>query len=167
MNEQWLATGSYGSLEKEAKRRGVATSASVADLHPLFFRLACDLWSEDLTRTIPARTLYSTAFNQFLAPLYDRLASQSFYFPRLKPNEHDTLDVFQTVFHATVDAGLILLENEARRRGSAPLQLQRTYLRTLFQNSIKAFNELMAQPPDVARAPAVPDKHKASTALKE
>ena len=133
VNEEWLATGGFSSLEQEARKRRVVGKGVVSSLHPLFFRLTADLWSEDVTRTIPARSLFSVAFDEILCPVYSRIASESFYRPRLKPNPHDGIEIFRTFFDATLDASLLLLSNDAKREGRDELMAQRLYLRGLFE----------------------------------
>jgi len=170
VNEEWLATGCYLTLEKEAKRLGVTKTGDAKDLHPLFFRLTCDLWSEDVTRKIPARALYSEAFAQFLSPVYEQLAIANFYHPRLKPNMHDTLDIFKAIVDANIDGGLILLANEARRGGVDGLLHQRQYLRKLFEASVRGVREILdapLNPPTPRAAPASSGKGTDSRLVKK
>jgi DNA-binding XRE family transcriptional regulator len=143
VNEQWLATGGFATLESEAKRQGIEGRGNVSELHPLFFRLTTDLWSEDVTRTIPSRTLFSGAFDRTLAPYYESLAKANFYFPRLRPNEHDGVDIVRTLLQATMDTQLLLLTNEARRLGKGELPVQKTFAGRMFELSQLLFKRSM------------------------
>jgi transcriptional regulator with XRE-family HTH domain len=153
VSEEWLATGRFAALEKAAKQKRELSAArgNFHSLHPIFFRRALDLWSEDITRHIPPRTLFSVAFDEMLRPVNEHLASQHLHAPRLIPNSHDGPEIGKTLLSAMLDEKLFLLNNEALRIGTNPVLAQREFLRATFEFCDVLYKRFMGMPtPEIA-----------------
>lgn len=147
VSEEWLATGKFVSLEKEARRRRLIVAGSAASLHPIFFRRTLDLWSEDLTRTIPPRTLFSTAFDETLKILNARLVSEGgISAPRLIQNPHDGPEIGKILLNAIIDERLFFLRQKAWLLGKEETLAQREYLRAMFEFGDVLYKRFMGFP---------------------
>jgi transcriptional regulator with XRE-family HTH domain len=144
VSEEWLATGEFHALNIEAAKR--LPGSHGATLDEIFIRHCFDLWSEPLTRTIPPRTLFSAAFDNFLAPINAQLAGQNFYGPRLIPNEHDGVEIARSILEAHLDGRLLLLKNEAGKYAKDERVVQRVFLRAVFEVTEILWKRFMGMP---------------------
>ncbi len=151
LSEEWLATGEFKALDAVARKRHGAGSSSGSRLHKIFFRHCFDLWSEPITRTIPPRTLFSTAFDEYLAPVNTLIAASHLYGPRMVPSPHDGVEIARNILDAHLDGRLFLLANEAARLGAEEGDVQRSFLRCVFEASEIIWKRFIGLPtPEVA-----------------
>lgn len=145
ISEEWLATGDFASLKSEYfKKHG--PSEDWTGLHPLFMRKCLDLFSEPASRHIKPDTLFSEAYDRWLAPSYAELAREFFYYPaRIKfthgPSDPDLLE---TYFAVCFRQWRILIENEARAHSKDEWLAQRKFLRRMFEAGHFIFSRFVA-----------------------
>ncbi|MBI5384449.1 MAG: helix-turn-helix transcriptional regulator [Verrucomicrobia bacterium] len=146
VSEEWLATGRYDALKRLAAQKGIPETSDLEQMPELFFRQCVDLHSEVGNRGLPSRSLYSEAFPNCLAPIYERLAGEFFYFPRVVLCDNDNPQILQRFIQVTLARWLLLLGNEAVRRKFVPGRVRREYIRALFEVADLIFLRFMGQP---------------------
>lgn len=146
VNEEWLATGSFTLLRKEALVKGIRPAAKLSDLDEFFFRQCLDLQIEPECAGIPTGTPYCVAFNKFLSPLYTKLIKKFFHHVRIKTRDSDSDEFLLEILKVHNGRALRLLANEARRlKGDADLA-RRQFVRYNFEFSHLLFSRFIGQP---------------------
>jgi len=141
VSEEWLATGKFGAMRVAAKLRGVNPSPKWdSSFEPIFFRHCLDLAAEKEFHSIPPGSLFSAAYDHYLAPVYQKLAAEFYYWPRIVLSNIDERELGATLMKAHLERFLMLVGNEALGQKRAPWDAQRQYIRAVFEASTVLFS---------------------------
>ena len=144
ISEEWLATGSVGMMEAAGLEKGlIKTGADTSLLLPIFRRQCLDLGSEEQARDVPMDALFSSAFDQFLSPIYRRLVAIHYMLPRVVFRDSDGAALVKNCFSAIMETWLKLLSNEARRLGREEGRVRREFLKACVEADISVFRQFM------------------------
>lgn len=148
ISEEWLATGKTQGMIKSALQHGFTQKANFEALETIFFRQCMDLLSEPICLQIPPGTLFSEAFDAYLAERYQELAMEFFYTPRIVFNDADKPSVAVNLLIAFMERWLKLLGNEALRLKKSQTDVQRGFVRAVFEASHHLFDKFMGATSD-------------------
>jgi DNA-binding transcriptional regulator YiaG len=109
----------------------------------IFFRQCVDLLSEPAALHIPPGTLLGEAYDKFLAPEYSRLVQGFFYLPRIALSDSDNPELVCNLLNAINERFIVLLGNEALRRGQKRSSAWRVYARCLLESADLVFRKMM------------------------
>ena len=154
VSEEWLATGRHDAGHDIARREGIHLGPGLRDFdRKVLFRQCVDLLSEPVSLHIAPGTLFSVAYDRVLKDRYRELVSQYFHLPRICLSDADRPELAINLLSAINERFIVILSNEALRRGSNPSAAWRVYTRCLFECSDLAFRKMMGfrlKPADLA-----------------
>lgn len=116
VNEEWLACGSPALLFQVLRSKKVS-EAGLLEWGDIFFRTPLDLLSHAVAQSVPPRALYSTAYEQFLAPVAAELSAKSWLLPSLSFTAYDRRGLRSDFLALLVDRWSKLLIFRARELG--------------------------------------------------
>lgn len=154
VSEEWLATGKFEASWSSAALHGVnkGTRAEAAKFEQMILRRQCvDLRSEPLALHIPTGTLFSEAYDKYLADRFSKLVRESFYLPRIVLSEADQPEIALNLLTALNERYFRLLENEAVRVNGGFNLTWRTFTRRQFEAGHLIFLKFMGFSCDPAR----------------
>jgi transcriptional regulator with XRE-family HTH domain len=141
VSEEWLATGSFAAMRAAAELRGQSPAADwESSLEPILFRQCMDLAAEKEYHNIPPGTLFSRAYDNNLAPVYARLAAEFYYWPRIVLSNVNEQELGATLLKAHLERYMMLLANEAGSKGRHRWEIQRQFIRAVFDAATVIFS---------------------------
>lgn len=120
VSEEWLATGKFEASWSSASLHGVSkgTRAEAAKFERMILRRQCvDLRSDPLALHIPTGTLFSEAYDKYLAARFSKLVRDFFFYPRIVLSEADQPEIALNLLTALNERFFLLLANESARVG--------------------------------------------------
>lgn len=133
ISEEWLATGEFAAVHQAAPQFHLDTPEGKARLGEMFYRQCMDLASEEVAHRIPRSTLFSVAYDDFLAPVYARLVQENFPDPRLKRSLLGDPEVSVNLLNVYVQRWLMFLGRVAPFSGLEQQEVQNEFLTNLLQ----------------------------------
>jgi len=142
---EWLATGEFNALGEVAITKNVKPDKETGwkSLETIFKRQAVDLLSEPICHQIRPGTLFSDAYDQFLATRYAELVKESFYTPRIIFTEDDKPDLGVNLLKVFIERWMKILSNEALRLKKDGWLIQRSFLRSIIEADTLIFKRFM------------------------
>jgi transcriptional regulator with XRE-family HTH domain len=144
ISEEWLATGRFEACHAVAPNHGIKLGPGIEIMDQLIFKRQCvDLFSEPAALHIPPASLYSDAYDNFLAAEYAKLVAQFFYLPRIAVTDSDHPILALNLLGAIEERFISLLRNEAVRRGQKPSSAWRVFAAHLLDSADLIFRKMM------------------------
>jgi len=149
VSEEWLATGRHDSMIAAAQKQPLmATSVredpELRSIHDeIFFYQSLDLLSHPVCHQIPVGTLFSDAFDNFLAPVYRALALKHFYAPPFSFTVEDNAERRVNFFHVMFDRYATMIGDSAKQTGRNPEELVLAFDHDTFRQMQQLFLEMM------------------------
>jgi len=145
ISEEWLATGATAIIDNAARDQfRLGPKSDLSDLRKLFKRQCYDLQSEPTSLGIPPDTLFSVAYDRYLAKSYAQLAKKHFYFPRIVlRDELCEPQLASRVIRTVFDRCLFLLDHLARKQSVDSWLVQRNFTRAIFGLTHKCYREFI------------------------
>lgn len=154
VSEEWLATGRHDACHAEGPRHGMAVGSGLemASFDKLiFFRQCVDLLSDPRSLHIAPGTLFGEAYDKTLALEYARLVHDFYYLPRIVLSDSDNAELVCNLLNALNERFMVMLGNEALRRGQKQNSAWRVYARCMLESADLVFRKMMRFPLDPQR----------------
>jgi hypothetical protein len=144
LSEEWLATGRFDACHSAAQQYGFKRESNWAPMDKLVFIRQCvDLLSEPLSLHVPPGTLFSEAYDRFLAPKYRELVGTFFHHPRIRFSDSDKPELAISWLTVVNERCVAMLLNEANRRKVDVPLVWRKFIRCLFEATDLTFRKFM------------------------
>jgi transcriptional regulator with XRE-family HTH domain len=144
ISEEWLATGRHDACHAECPKHGIKLGPGMEEMdEKIFFRQCVDLLSEPAALHISLGTLFGEAYDKVLAPEYARLVQTSFYLPLIALSDSDNTELVCNILDAINERFILLLGNEAVRRGQKRSSAWRVYARCLLESADLVLRKMM------------------------
>jgi transcriptional regulator with XRE-family HTH domain len=148
ISEEWLATGATVALDK------LAGKGDLKVLRERVFKRQCyDLLSEPIALAVPPGTLFSEAYERYLAATYADLAKQFFYFPRIVLSDAVRESELASRFVKVIfDRSMLFIDHLAGKAGKVATErwhVQRVFGRAIVELIYRSYREFVELDLDV------------------
>lgn len=145
ISEEWLATGEFLLATRAGLSRGVGPGQG---MDQIYMRQCMDLMGSAEAEALRPNALFSEAFDRSLRPVYERRIFELYYGIGIPSSAWSGTnpELGRDILNALVDRFMLLIGNEALRRGVSPETAKSTYLGFMLRMSLFGFNKCMEVP---------------------
>lgn len=144
VSEEWLATGRCEACHKASPDISINRKTDTPDIdRKIFFRQTMDLLSEPASLHLPNGMSFAEAYDTVLRHDYARIVQANYFLPRIVFSNSDSPELACNLLNAINERFIILLNNEALRRGQKPQSAWRVYAACMLESGDLIFRKMM------------------------